>query len=148
MGIYQHIVCAVDFSRHSEAACLRAVELARQFDARFTLLYVIENFPEDRSNEFIAPEHIDPARYREDQARTELAELAGRMQYQETNQQVLFSMESASHEIVRYAAENHSDLIVVGSHGIHGISTPLGSTASGVVNHAPCDVLAVRAKAS
>lgn len=148
MGIYQHIVCAVDFSRYSESACQRAAELVNLFGAQFTLLYVVENFPEDRSNEIIAPEHIDPARYRENQARTDLAELARRLQLQEANQQVLFSMESASHEIVRFAAENHSDLIVVGSHGIHGISTPLGSTASGVVNHAPCDVLAVRAKTS
>lgn len=145
MGIYQHIVCSVDFSSYSETACQRAAELANHFDAQFTLLYVVENFPEDRSNEIIAPENIDPVAYRENQAYKNLAELASRLQLQEANHKVLFSIESAWHEIVRFAKENHTDLIVV---GIHGISTPLGSTASGVVNHAPCDVLAVHPEIS
>jgi len=146
MGIHQHLACADDFSRDDANASQYVVELVEQFAVQFTLLYVVENFPQDRSNEFIAPEHIDPARYREDQACLEMTKIAERRQCQDANQQVLFSMESASHEIVRFAAENHSDLLVVGSHGWDG--TPLGSTASGVVNHAPCDVLAVRAKTS
>ena len=37
-----------------------------------------------------------------------------------------------------------ADLIVVGSHGRHGIALLLGSTANGVLHGAPCDVLAVR----
>ena len=37
-----------------------------------------------------------------------------------------------------------ADLIVVGSHGRHGLALLLGSTASGVLHGAPCDVLAVR----
>ncbi|MEO1899758.1 MAG: universal stress protein, partial [Methylococcales bacterium] len=36
------------------------------------------------------------------------------------------------------------DLIVVGSHGRHGLALLLGSTANGVLHHAVCDVLAVR----
>ena len=34
--------------------------------------------------------------------------------------------------------------IVVGSHGRHGLALLLGSTASGVLHGAKCDVLAVR----
>jgi universal stress protein A len=36
------------------------------------------------------------------------------------------------------------DLVVVGSHGRHGLSLLLGSTANGVLHGAGCDVLAVR----
>ena len=36
------------------------------------------------------------------------------------------------------------DLIVVGSHGRHGLALLLGSTANGVLHGANCDVLAVR----
>ena len=146
MKNYKHIVCAIDFSRHGEAACMRAIELITHYGSHLTLLHVVENFPEDRSNEVIAPEHIDPALYREGQARKELSKLATRLQYLAATHQVLFSMHAAWHEIVRFAEENKVDLIVVGSHGNHGIAAVLGSTASGVVNHAPCDVLAVRAQ--
>jgi universal stress protein A len=51
---------------------------------------------------------------------------------------------SAKLEIVRVAEENAVDLIVVGSHGRHGLALLLGSTANGVLHHAKCDVLAVR----
>jgi universal stress protein A len=47
-------------------------------------------------------------------------------------------------EIVRVAQEQAVDLIVVGSHGRHGLQRILGSTASGVLHTADCDVLAVR----
>ena len=51
---------------------------------------------------------------------------------------------NAAVEIVRYADENNVDLIVLGSHGRHGVKLLLGSTANGVLHHANCDVLAVR----
>ncbi|MEW8014407.1 MAG: universal stress protein, partial [Candidatus Sedimenticola endophacoides] len=47
-------------------------------------------------------------------------------------------------EIVRVAQEHGADLIVLGSHGRHGLQLLLGSTASGVLHLAGCDVLAVR----
>ena len=146
MGIYEQIVCAVDFSRHSEAACIRAIELVNNFNAQLTLLHVVENFPEDRSNEVIAPENIDPAKYRESQARQRLTELGSQLHHQQAIHQVLLSPHSAWHEIVRFANEKKVDLIVLGSHGSYGITILLGSTANGVVNHAACDVLAVRVK--
>lgn len=145
MRLYERIVCAVDFSQHSEVACSRAIELAKYFGGQLTLLHVVENFPEDRSNDIIAPEDIDPARYRENHARKELSELARRLQNKDAIHQVLFSLYSAWHEIVHFAEENKMDLIVIGSHGSYGIAALIGSTANGVVNHATCDVLTVRA---
>jgi len=47
-------------------------------------------------------------------------------------------------EIVRIAGEQGADLIVIGSHGRHGLQLLLGSTANGVLHLAKCDVLAVR----
>ena len=47
-------------------------------------------------------------------------------------------------EIHRLANEQNADVIVVGSHGRHGIALLLGSTANGVLHGATCDVLAVR----
>ncbi len=74
-----------------------------------------------------------------------LAEQAGRLGELEATQEVVVSEHSAKREIVRFAKERRIDLIVVVSHGRHGISALLGSTADGVLHTASCDVLAVRA---
>lgn len=47
-------------------------------------------------------------------------------------------------ELRKLAAEHEADLIVVGSHGRHGLALLMGSTASGVIHAAECDVLAIR----
>ncbi|CRX39011.1 universal stress protein [Estrella lausannensis] len=49
------------------------------------------------------------------------------------------------YEILEVAKECSADLIIVGSHGRHGIGLLLlGSTANAVLHGAQCDVLAVR----
>ena len=48
-------------------------------------------------------------------------------------------------EVHRLAKEQRCDLIVVGSHGRHGLALLLGS-ANDILHGAPCDVLAVRLK--
>lgn len=51
----------------------------------------------------------------------------------------------ASSEIKRVAEEEGVDLIVIGTHGQHGLQLILGSTANAVLHGVTCDVLAVRA---
>lgn len=47
-------------------------------------------------------------------------------------------------EIKSTAEQLKADLIVVGSHGRHGLGLMLGSTSNGVLHGSPCDVLTVR----
>jgi nucleotide-binding universal stress UspA family protein len=50
-----------------------------------------------------------------------------------------------AHEICRYADSSRSDLIVISSHGYHGIKRfLLGSVAEGVIRHATVAVLVLR----
>ena len=46
--------------------------------------------------------------------------------------------------VASLAEELKADLIVVGSHGRHGLALIMGSTANGVLHGAKRDVLAVR----
>jgi universal stress protein A len=144
MGSYQRILCATDFSSHSKVAAQRAAQLAERYGAQLTLLHVIEYFPVSRSNEMIAPEDIDPATYRDQRAKAVLTEFAERLVHKDVKQEVVFSDHSAKHAIIRYAEEHQADLIVLATHGHHGIAALLGSTANGVVHGASCDVLVVR----
>jgi universal stress protein A len=144
MERYQKILCATDFSDYSRFAAERAAGMARCYGAQLTLLHVVEDFPEDRSNVEIAPEDVDPMTYHEEQARASLAELAGQLGYEKVRQDVRFSEYSARHVITGYAAEQGNDLIVVASHGRYGVTSGIGSTAYGVTHSATCDVLIVR----
>jgi universal stress protein A len=64
------------------------------------------------------------------------------LQIPEDHQHLIFGRPEA--EIHRVAEELEADLIVVGSHGRHGLALLLGSTANGVLHGAKTDVLAVR----
>jgi universal stress protein A len=145
MSEYQNILCVTDFSAASKRGIVRAVELAGHYQARLSLLHVIEHFPEDRSNEVIAPENVDPASFRQEKARSALAAIAKECGCESVRRELLVSSHSAGKPIVRFAEEHNTDLIVIGSHGHHGLAAILGSTANTIMHSAPCDVLAVRA---
>ena len=86
MKSYKNILCATDFSDFCTVAAERAAELARFYDARLTLLHVVEHFPVDRSNTDIAPEDVDPVRYHLEKARASLADLATHVGFKNVGQ--------------------------------------------------------------
>ena len=49
-------------------------------------------------------------------------------------------------EIRRMAVKSDADLIVLGTHGRHGLGLMLGSTANAVLHGAQCNVLAVKVR--
>ena len=146
MKSYRHILCATDFSRYSDRACARATALAAETGAMLTLLHVVEHFPEDRSNEQIAPEDEDPKAFRERKARAALEQQATRTDCLEAQREISFSAHSAAHEIIRHAGAGGIDLIVIASHGHKGITALFGTTAKSVQQHAACEVIVVPAE--
>jgi len=146
METYQHILCATDFSPFCDRACIHAAKLAKESDAKLTLLHVVDHFPVDRSNEDIAPEDVDPRVFREQKARAELEAQTARTDCSVAKREVAYSTQSAAHEIIHYAGANGVDLIVVASHENKGITRLLGSTASAVQRHAACEVIVVPAE--
>ena len=144
MFAYKNILCATDFSPNCSKALKRAAELARAYDARLTLIHVVEYFPEQRSNEWIEREGEDPKAFEQRKAQEGLDKLAGQVDI-DIDQEIRFTNHSAKHEIIRYAEAQGIDLIIVASHGQHGILPEVGSTTHALTYRAPCDVLVVRA---
>lgn len=147
METYRHILFATDFNEHSLQAGERAQDLARRHQANLSLLHVVENLPiGDAAYGPIVPFDIDLTEQMVEAAKQRLTGLGNTLGIAAERQFVEIGSPKA--EIIRMAEELSADLIVVGSHGRHGIGLLLGSTASSVVHHAHCDVLAVRLKAS
>lgn len=144
MSIYKRILITTDFTDINLVAAKRAVSLAKQNKSEIILLHVIEHFPFDSgplSSVFQSnAESVDSlARH----VRTKLDELKLALNHKEIKAEFRVTSKSARHEILRFAKEHDVDLVVVAPHG-QGVIGTLGSTATGVLNNAVCDVLAVR----
>lgn len=144
MSDYSHILLAVDFSPASAQVAGRAQGLVSRYQCRMTILHVVDYLPPVGFSDDFTP---SPALLLDERelvasGRRTLARFASEQGLQERPQEVLIG--APHHEIVRYASDNGVDLIVVGSHGRHGLGRLLGSTAAAVVGHSHCDVLAVR----
>jgi universal stress protein A len=61
-------------------------------------------------------------------------------------EQQIIRIGPAKQVILEEAEQQKSDLVIMGSHGRHGVRLLLGSTANAVLHNANCDVLAVRVK--
>jgi universal stress protein A len=76
------------------------------------------------------------------QALSHLTDLGAR--YGVAEQDIYVVLGAPALEIRESSREFAADLIVIGTHGRHGLGLLLGSTANGVLNGVDCDVLAVR----
>ena len=142
MSNYQRILVAVDFSEESASVIQRASAMARQNEASIDFVHVVEYTGSMYAGDIPLPEDLNLDQRLTDNARERLSKSAADAGQPNAVQRV--EMGTPAREIVRVAEEVESDLIVIGSHGRHGLQLLLGSTANGVLHQAKCDVLAVR----
>lgn len=142
MSGYQHILCAVDLGDENEIVASRAVELARRYDAKLSLLHVVEYIPIDLANELVLPQQQEIEDHLLERSKEVISSLASQLKFERITENVVSGSTKA--EIIEFTKAGKVDLIVLGQHGRHGFSRLLGSTANAVLHHAPCDVLAVR----
>jgi nucleotide-binding universal stress UspA family protein len=144
---FSRIICAVDFSAASLAACAYALSIAEEADARLTLLNVIDVPPElvtpphppdydlDRLHAAADAEHLARLRtlvpgHAADYCTVETAVLEG----------------APSRQVLRLAEQQQAELIVLGVHGRSKLDLAVfGSNAKDVVARAHCPVLVVPA---
>lgn len=142
---YKHILLAIDFFDKHTRVAERAKELADRYGARLSVIHVVDTLPlSDPANDMLVPFDMDLSQEFIALGRKKLTELAATLSIPE--ERTWLETGNPKQEIVRAADENAVDLIVLGSHGRHGLALLLGSTANGVLHHANCDVLAVRLK--
>ena len=142
----KNILCPVDFSDSSDHAMRYAVALAQTFGVALTLLHVVAPVVAALPGETALPDTLQ----------TDIDELAAACEAR--MQQTVGALAAEGHavqprvlngvpfvEIIRYARDAETDLIVMGTHGRTGLGHLLiGSVAERVVRKAPCPVLTVK----
>jgi nucleotide-binding universal stress UspA family protein len=136
------ILVPVDFSEHSQKALRYALAFAKQFDAEVTLVHIVEQmvYPGDWMYPPLAV--TDFATEKREQMVERLRSLD---EGSGLKTQHIVRLGRAWQEVVEIAKEQHTDMIILATHGYTGLKhVLLGSVAEKIVRHAPCPVLSVR----
>ncbi len=140
---YQHILLAVDYSEHGDTVARKAKALASKYQAKLSIIHVLDNIPmPDTTYGTVIPLDKDSGYDLLEAEKAGLMQVGDRLGVDRVNRWLVWG--APKEEIVRIAEQGQVDLIVVGSHGRHGLALLLGSTANGVLHYAKCDVMAVR----
>ena len=145
---YQRILVGIDGSKQSDMAFNKAVEVAKQNDAKLYLLSVIngERMPSGGPNGFgfVDRSVYKPAVEAMKEKLAEYQQKAKQVGVKEVTMEV--EVGNAKVELAEsYPAKNDIDLIVIGATGLNVVGRLIvGSTASYTIREAPCDVTVVK----
>ena len=144
MSKYRHILVAIDFSTSADLVLQKALDLAQENNARMTLLHSVEYMlPIDYDNDpLMNIDWLEQEKIIIDHANESLKKFIKKHALADAGLHV--SSGSPKQVISQFVKESQCDLVVLGSHGRHGISLLLGSTANAVLHAMPCDVLTVK----
>lgn len=140
--MYGKILLALDLASHAEELCRKAEELAALHQSQLAMVHVIEPVVSDSAFDTMPPLPVDFDDVMLKKARERLEQLGEKHAVDPASRYLEIGV--PKREITRIAKDMQADLIIVGSHGRHGVELLLGSTANAVLHHAHCDVLAVR----
>jgi nucleotide-binding universal stress UspA family protein len=142
---FRHILAPTDFSEYSKKAVASALELAKKFGAKLTILHVIELPPypvEGYVTPSLSQTFMDDL---ERQATTELAQVIPEAEAAGVEVARVVGVGTPYRKIIDTAEAEQVDLIVMATAGRTGFShLIMGSIAERVVRTASCPVLTIR----
>lgn len=144
MNKYLRILLAVTLDEKIDRLVLsKGIELAKQFHSEIYLAHSVEEVSNYGAAYGIGV-GTDVEGILLENAKKAMLELGNKLGIPTSRQ--IVRVGSPKRVVLEEAEGLKIDLIVVGSHGYHGIRLLLGSTANAVLHGATCDVLAVRLK--
>lgn len=143
---FTNIVVAIDGSDLSKKAADYAISLAKEQNAKVSAVAVVKFHQTDAfrgSTDTLARfirRQAEIAQKWMDSAKSDAEKSGVRFE-----SRVIKTRTSVPEEIIKYAQDRKSDLIVMGTRGRTGFKKALlGSVASAVVTHAGCPVMVIR----
>lgn len=135
---YSHILAAVEVNDFGERVLQRALDLARMFEARLSVIHAVEFIPLNTGAEMIMmPANL--GQQLESQAREQLLAMCKKLEIPESAVQVVTGTVVA--EILHTAKNLSADLLVVGHRPHSGLASLFTYTDESVVHKTSCDVL-------
>lgn len=147
--MYKHILFAVELNENKCYIEDKVTQLQKITQAKLSVINVVEPIPSAYyAGEYGIISGLESSdimtKKLEERAKEQLQPLVKRLNITEQDIHILSG--HASEEILAFAENENVDLIVTGSHGVHGLQLLLGSTTNAILHHSKCDVLAVRLK--
>ena len=140
----KHILAPVDFSEPCLHGLNAALDLARRFDAKLTLVHVVKHLPH---GSHVVLDTVGIQQDWQCPAREQFAEFVAEHVPADVPVRQVVAVGKPFHVIVTLAAELECDLIVITTHGYTGLAhVLLGSNAERIVQHSPCPVLVMRGR--
>ncbi|OGT49832.1 MAG: universal stress protein UspA [Gammaproteobacteria bacterium RIFCSPHIGHO2_12_FULL_41_15] len=142
MREYQRILLALELLPENDTLLIeKAQEVTTQEQSQLYLLHAVEHLS-SFGVAYGVSAGVDVEEMLLEEARKTMSDLGNQLNIPEARQ--LVKVGPAKFVILEEAERLPADLIVVGSHGRHGVRLLLGSTANAILHSAKCDVLAVR----
>lgn len=140
------VLLATDMSELSRPAIDAGADLARKYDAKVVIGYVIEDrIPPLGMIEYSGINLASIEEKHRETAMKHMKELAAELEQSGLETEVELAVGIPHREIVDLAKKHGADVIVLGTHGRGFVSHAiLGSTAERVLRHAPCPCFIVR----
>ena len=139
--MFQRILIPLDIAQKNPAVLATAAEMARQNKATVSLLHVIERI------EHVPDDELKSFYHRLEQAaQRELSAAAQTLAEQNITASTHLVWGHRAEEVVRFAIENHADLIVLRSHRFdpQTATFPVGTLSHQLAVLAQCAVLLVK----
>jgi universal stress protein A len=143
MHRYRKILVLLDLSDASAQVAEAARDIAQGTSAEIIALHIVEFIPVEPMGETLMPSvqiQADLAL----RTRERLADLTRSLGMERTRGRVEIGNTKA--QILRVAAEEAADLIVLGSRERHGLAILVNFTEDTILHASHCDVLAIRLK--
>ena len=143
-GLFNHVLCPVDFSPASLRALALAQSIAGEAAANLCVMHVLEPVSVFQPVAAAGPDLPAASADLRREARHRIEQLIGDDTRAFTDVAEVVLAGKPYQEILRAAQERHADLIVLGAHGGPAGLPAFGSTTNHVVRQALCPVLTVR----
>jgi nucleotide-binding universal stress UspA family protein len=146
MVLFEKILVPLDGSKHSLNALGKAIEIAKKFEGKLTLIHAytirLVSLPKEYAHAETTPEMVEVSG---DAGAKLLADAKAKAKAAGVDVETLLVVGPAVETIIEASENGEFDLIVIGARGLSPIKEiVLGSVSHGVTAHAKCPVLVVK----